>query len=99
MAPNTANGHSPVTVALTVSRSSPIPIEVRYAKDLLDMMALVSNANAASTSTIPRYAPTIVNSMYRVARMMHMNHGAPRCRMGKRKDGSGITSNYDSMDC
>ena len=99
MAPNTANGHSPVTVALNVRTSSPIPIEVRYAKDLLDMMALVSNANAASTSSIPRYAPAIVNSMCRVIRMMHMNHGAPRCRMGKRKDGSGVANNYDRMDC
>ena len=42
---------------------SPTPIRPRYRIDLLESCPRVSNANAASTKTIPAYAPIIVRSM------------------------------------
>ena len=61
--PKTANGHSPVIYALSVSNDSPISISTRYVEERLDIIPLDSEENAANTKIIPTYAPIIVISI------------------------------------
>lgn len=52
--PKTANGHSEVTYALSVSNPSPIAIRIKYVLDRLEIIPLLSQEKAIRTIIIPK---------------------------------------------